>query len=247
MTEPIKQQPARDREGGPLLTVVVPVYNEAATLRTSVERLLKTDLPLPIDVVIVDDGSTDESTHTIEDLVRDGIVRLVRHESNRGKGAAVRTGIEQARGDFLTILDADLEYDPHDLAELLVPLVGGETRVTYGTRTFGGHAAYSFWYVLGNRFLALWASFLFNTWISDIETCFKVAETHLWRELDLRANGFDIEAEVTGKLLGAGHRIYEIPIRYKARSRQEGKKLTAADGLKAVWVLFRLRVRSSTT
>lgn len=231
-----------ERAGGSLLTVVVPAYNERATLRASIERLLKTSLPIPFEVVVVDDGSTDGTRESISDLVDDGQVRLVSHPKNRGKGAAIRTGIDHATGDFLTILDGDLEYDPADYRDLLVPLLSDEAAAAYGTRSFGSHTAYSFWYVLGNRFIALWASLLFNAWLTDVETCFKVAPTALWRSLDLRSKGFGIEAEVTGKLLKGGHLIYEIPIGYRARRREEGKKLNWTDGIAAVWILLRVRL-----
>src|SRR5690348_12364278 len=131
-----------------MLTVVVPVYNEERTLRASLERLLKTELPLPSEVIVVDDGSTDRGIDTITDLVDGGRVRLLRHERNQGKGAAIRTAIDAAAGDVLTILDADMEYSPSDYVALLEPIVSGEARVVYGTRTYRGHTAYSFWYVL---------------------------------------------------------------------------------------------------
>lgn len=225
-----------------LLTIVVPVFNEAATIRRSLDRLLKAEIPIPVEILVVDDGSVDESTGLISDLIEAGKVKLVRHQKNLGKGAAVRTGIDSAEGDVLTIFDADLEYDPNDYKTLLIPILEGEARVVYGTRSFGAHTAYSFWYVLGNRFLGFWASFLFNTWISDIETCFKVAETQIWRSLRLRSRGFGIEAEATGKFLREGYRIYEIPIQYRARSREEGKKLQWTDGVAALWILFKIRL-----
>jgi glycosyltransferase involved in cell wall biosynthesis len=224
------------------LTVVMPVYNERATLRPALDRLLKTHLPVPVEVVVVDDGSTDGSVEVIEDLEGSGDVRLIRHRHNRGKGAAVRTGLEAATGDFATVCDADLEYDPADYRDLLAPLLEGEARVVYGTRTFGAHTAYSFWYVLGNKLLGLWASFLFNTWLSDVETCFKMARTDLWRSLGIRSRGFGIEAEATAKFLRKGERIYEVPIEYRARSRDEGKKLRWTDGVEALWLLLRVRL-----
>lgn len=227
------------------LTVIVPVYNELRTLRPAVERLLKADLPLPLDVVVVDDGSTDGSARQIADLIDSGAVRLERHADNRGKGAAIRSGIALAKGDLLTIMDADLEYDPVDYRLLLDPIIKKETRIVYGTRSFGSHTAYSFWYVVGNRFVSLWASFLFNGWLSDVETCFKIAPTHVWRDLNLTSRGFAVEAEVTGKLLKAGLRIYEVPIRYRARGRSEGKKLTARDGFIALITLLRIRFFSN--
>ena len=225
-----------------LLTVVVPVHNEARTVRGALDRLLKADLPLPLEVIVVDDGSTDGSHEAIADLVDAGAIRLVRHERNRGKGAAVRTGIARAAGDVVTIFDADLEYKPEEYGALLEPIRQGEARVVYGTRSFGGHTAFSFWYVLGNRFVTLWASLLYNTWLSDIETCFKMATTQMWRSLDLRENGFGIEAEATGKFLRFGERIYEVPISYRARSREEGKHLRWTDGVAAVWILLRVRL-----
>jgi dolichol-phosphate hexosyltransferase len=227
-----------------LLTLVMPVYNERATLRPAVERLLKTQLSLPVELVVVDDGSEDGSLDKVADL-RGERVRLIRHRRNGGKGAAIRTGIEAARGDLLGILDADLEYDPADYEGLLRPILEEEAEVVYGTRAFGAHTAFSFWYVVGNKLVNLWASFLYNSWLSDVYTCFKLAPTPLWRSLDLRAPGFGIEAEATGKFLARGHQIYEVPITYRARGRQEGKKIRAADGVKALWVLLRLRARGS--
>ena len=227
--------------GAHLLTVVMPVYNERSTLRAAVERLLKTDLPLPIELVVVDDGSTDDSLAAIADIADGDRVRLVRHQRNAGKGAAVRTGIAVARGDLLTILDADLEYDPGDYKRLVEPILTGEARVTYGTRGFGAHTAFSFWYVVGNRFINLWASLLFNTWLSDLATCLKVAPTELWRRLELRTRGFDIDAEATARFLGLGERIFEVPISYRARPREEGKKVHWSDGLRHMWALARIR------
>ena len=224
------------------LSVVMPVFNERATLRPALDRLLKTQLQVPFEVIVVDDGSTDGSVEVIEDLTASGDVRLVRHRLNRGKGAAIRTGLEAATGDIATVCDADLEYDPADYRHLLTPLLDGEARVVYGTRTFGAHTAYSFWYVLGNKLLGLWASFLFNTWLSDVETCFKMARTDLWRSLGIRSRGFGIEAEATAKFLRKGERIYEVPIEYRARSRSEGKKLRWTDGVDALWLLLRVRL-----
>ena len=233
----------------PSLTVVMPVLNERATLRRAVKRMLDTELPIPLELLVVDDGSTDGCLDTIADLVSgsgaDGqsSLRIVRHERNQGKGAAVRTGIREASGSILTILDADLEYDPADYNDLLRPMLAGETRVVYGTRQFGAHTAYSFWYVMGNKMLAFFASLLYDTWLTDVETCFKMANTEIWRSLDLRSDGFEIEVEFTGKVLRSGERIFEQPISYKARGREEGKKLQWTDGVRALWVLTRIRAR----
>lgn len=223
------------------LTVVMPCYNERATLRTALDRLLAVEMPLPTEVLVVDDGSTDGCIDTIKDMVEDGRVRLVQQERNQGKGAALQRGFAEADGDLLTILDADLEYDPSDFPELVRLILNGETRVVYGARTYGGHAAYSFWFVLGNKFLAMWASMLFDAWLTDIETCLKVAPTELWRQVNITSSGFGIEAEVTGKLLKMGERIFEHPISYRARGREEGKKIQWTDGLEALWILARIR------
>ncbi|MGH2731967.1 MAG: glycosyltransferase family 2 protein [Actinomycetota bacterium] len=220
----------------------MPVYNERARLRASLERLLKAELPLPVEILVVDDGSQDDGVSTIGDFVEAGRVRLIRHERNQGKGAAVRTGIAQASGDVLTIYDADLEYEPSDLRRLLELIVEGEAEVVYGTRSFGAHSAYSFWYVLGNRAVSFWTSFLFNTWLSDIETCFKVAKTSVWRSLRLRSRGFGLEAEVTARFLKAGYRIFEAPISYRARTREEGKKLRWTDGIAALRITLGVRL-----
>ena len=224
------------------LTLAMPVYNERATLHRALKQLLDTKLPVDLEVLVVDDGSTDGCLDTIADLVEAGAVKVIRHDRNRGKGAALRTAIGAATGDLIGVLDADLEYHPEQYIQLLEPILNGETRVAYGTREFGGHSAYSFWYVIGNRALAFTASFLFDTWLTDVETCFKVAEAQLWRSLDLRSDGFDIEVEATAKFLRAGERIYEAPISYRARSRAEGKKLGWKDGVRALWVLARIRV-----
>jgi dolichol-phosphate hexosyltransferase len=227
---------------GRLLTVIMPVFNERATLRAAAERMLKTDLQLPVELVVVDDGSTDGSAETVADLADGERLRVLRHRRNRGKGAAIRTGLEAANGDITTILDADLEYDPSDLGTLLEPMLSGDATVVYGTRSFGAHTAFSFWYVIGNKVLALWAGFLFNSWLSDVETCFKMAGTSVWRNLGLRSDDFGIEAEMTARVLRTGHRIYEVPIGYRARTRVEGKKLSWTDGVRALWILFRIRL-----
>jgi glycosyltransferase involved in cell wall biosynthesis len=221
----------------------MPVYNERDTLRTALDRLLAVEMPIPTEVLVVDDGSTDGCTDTIADLVEAGRVRLLTQRPNQGKGAALRRGIAEAEGDLLTILDADLEYDPGDFPALLQPILDGDARVVYGARSYGGHAAYSFWFVVGNKMLALWASLLFDAWLTDIETCLKVAPTSTWRSVDLRSDGFGIEAELTGKLLARRERIFEVPISYRARGREEGKKIQWTDGVAALWILARIRLR----
>ncbi|MGQ0679054.1 MAG: glycosyltransferase family 2 protein [Actinomycetota bacterium] len=224
------------------LTVLMPVLNEVDTLRPAIERLLKTELPLPVEVVVIDDGSTDGSLESIEELVSAGLVRTVRHQVNLGKGAALRTGLKEATGDLVTVLDADLEYDPADYRSMIRAVVDEGAEVVYGTRSFSSHSAYSFWYVIGNKAVSFWASLLFDSWLSDLETCFKMAWRDVWQSLKLKESGFGIEAEVTGRFLGCGYRIHEVPIRYKARGREEGKKLNWTDGVVALVVLLRVRI-----
>jgi glycosyltransferase involved in cell wall biosynthesis len=227
---------------GATLSIVMPVFNERATLRTAVERVLKTAFSVPFELIVVDDGSTDGSLDTISDLADGHRVRLIRRGRNQGKGAALRTGLQAAAGELLTVFDADLEYDPADLEALLRPILAGEAAVTYGTRAFGSHTAYSFWYVVGNKAVNLWASLLFDVWLSDVYTCLKMAPTEVWRELDLRSDGFGVEAEVTAKLLRRGERVFEVPASYRARGRDEGKKILAADGLRGMGILLRVRL-----
>jgi len=221
------------------LSVVVPVYNEAATLASAVQRILDVSYPCDIELVVIDDGSVDGTDRVVAELPP-SVVRH-RHPLNRGKGAAVRTGVDIATGDYVIICDADLEYAPSDIPALLQPVLAGEAQVVFGTRTFGSHTAYSFWYVVGNWAVTMVANVLFNAWLSDLETCFKLMPLELYRQLDLRQEGFGVEPEITAKLLRRGVRPFEVPITYRARSREEGKKLTWQDGAKALWILARIR------
>jgi glycosyltransferase involved in cell wall biosynthesis len=224
------------------LSILMPVYNESATLLMAVKRVLDVDYPCEIELVAVDDGSADNSLSLLRSF-DDTRLRVIAHERNRGKGAAIRTASEAATGDYMIICDADLEYRPEEIPTLLAPVIAGDAEVVYGTRSFGSHNAYSYWYVLGNRGVTLAANLLFNCYISDLETCFKLMPTALYRRLDIRAAGFGMEAQVTARLLKSGFRPYEVPISYRARSREEGKKLTWRDGVEALWILSRERVR----
>jgi glycosyltransferase involved in cell wall biosynthesis len=225
------------------LSVLVPVYNEAATVTAALKRILDVEFPCEVEVVVVDDGSTDATAELLA-VVQDPRARVLHHPVNRGKGAAIRTAAEAATGDYMIICDADLEYAPEEIPKLLAPVLAGEAVIVYGTRSFGSHTAYSFWYVLGNKTVTMFANVVYDCWISDLETCFKLMPLPLYRELDIRSAGFGMEAEVTGKLLGRGLRPFEVPISYKARTREEGKKLTWKDGVEALWILARERVRS---
>lgn len=224
----------------PTLSVLIPIYNEESSL----ERVLDAveERAEVSEIVIVDDGSTDRTAEILAAREFRVPTHLIRHERNSGKGSAIRTAIARASSELALIQDADLEYDPADYPQLLAPFDRPNVTVVYGSRSFSAHSAYSFWFVMGNKLVTLWTNLLFNTYISDVETCYKVMPVAVWRSLDLRANRFDIEPEVTGKLLRRGHRIYEVPISYAARSRAEGKKLTWRDGVRATYVLLRIRL-----
>ena len=229
---------------GPALSVLMPVFNERQTLETAIERVLAIEPEVVggLELVIVDDGSIDGTSELLERTAWPDNVRFLHHDRNRGKGAAVRTALEQANGEYSTILDADLEYDPGNFPSLLRPLVSGDAEAVYGVRGFQAHSAYSFWYVVGNKAVTLAANVLYNAWLSDLMTCHKVMGTSLFQSLPLRTRGFAIEAEITARLLQAGARIYEVPITYRARSREEGKKLTAGDGFRVLATLARCRL-----
>jgi glycosyltransferase involved in cell wall biosynthesis len=238
MAAPVQPEPERVE-----LSVLVPAYNEAATVEAALERVLMADLGVEsAEVVVVDDGSTDGTREALRGRDWPAEVRVVNHERNRGKGAALRTALAEARGRWTTILDADLEYDPASIAELIAPLRAGTADAVYGIRGFQAHSSYSFWYVAGNKAVSLAANVLYNSWLADIMTCHKLIPTELFRSLALREPGFAIEAEITARLLQSGARIYEVPIVYAARTREEGKKLTGRDGLRVLRTLVRCRL-----
>jgi dolichol-phosphate hexosyltransferase len=225
------------------LSILMPVYNEYATLAAAVKEVLEVDYPCSFELLIVDDGSTDGTRDLYPSLADDPRVVVRMHEQNQGKGGAIRTAAREATGDYMIICDADLEYSPAQIPSLLAPVIAGDATVVYGTRTFGSHNAYSYVYVLGNKGVTTAANVLFNCYISDLETCFKLIPTELYRDLRVRSAGFGMEAEITGKLLRRGVRPYEVPISYKARTREQGKKLTMWDGVEALGILARERLR----
>ena len=223
------------------LTIAVPVYNERERVERALKELLAVEFAIETEILVVDDGSKDGTSELVESLELPQNVRLVRHPKNKGKGAALRTALDNATGDIFVPFDADLEYDPSDLARLLTSFLHENVPVVYGTRAFGSHTAFSFWYVMGNKMIVLWANIFFNSYISDLETCYKMVKTDVLRSLKLKSDSFAIEAEVTAKLLKKGFRPLEVPISYRARSREQGKKIQWWDGVIALWTIFRIR------
>jgi glycosyltransferase involved in cell wall biosynthesis len=204
--------------------------------------VLDIELPQEFELIVVDDGSTDGTREILRARSWDDRVRLIEHEHNRGKGAAVQTALAAARGEFSCIFDADLEYDPEDLARLMPPLLDGSTNVCFGVRAFDGYTSHSFLFVMGNKGVTLACNVLFNVYLHDIMTCHKMIRTSVLRSLDLHANGFTIEPEITARLVRQGERIFEVPVSYRARSDAEGKKLTARDGFRVLGTLIRCRL-----
>ena len=226
----------------PQLSVLMPVFNEVGTVERAIGEVLDADIGVSLELIVVDDGSTDGTRELLSAREWPDQVRLFEHESNQGKGAAVRTALQHANGGVSAIMDADLEYDPEDLATLLPPLNEGVSNAVFGVRAFDGYTSHSFMYVLGNKGVTLAANILFNVYLRDLMTCHKVIRTDVFRALPLQARGFDIEPEIAARLLQRGERIFEVPVRYKARASDEGKKLTSVDGFRVLRTLLRCRL-----
>jgi glycosyltransferase involved in cell wall biosynthesis len=233
-----------DGAGAPVridkLSVIVPVFNERNTVAEIVRRMRSVDLPVEREIVVVDDGS-DDGTRAVLTQLADSTVRIVKHGVNRGKGAAIRTGLENSTGDVVLVQDADLEYDPEDWPKLLAPILKGRARVVYGSRFTGERRNMLFLHWVGNRFLSLVTNVLYNSTLSDMETCYKLFQRDVLDGVQLRANRFDFEPEFTAKVLRRGIRIYEVPISYAGRELHEGKKITWRDGISALWTLVKYR------
>lgn len=226
----------------PVLSVIMPVYNESATLRAVIERVLALDIGVDIDLIAVDDGSSDDSVEILR-AVEDPRLRTVIHPQNRGKGAAIRSGLATAEGDIVVIQDADLEYDPAQWEALLQPVLRGEVDVVYGSRFLGDAAGMRWQNRFANQGLTAMTRLLFGTAITDMETCYKMMRLEVVRDLDLEAERFDIEPEITARLLRRGVAIHEMPIAYEARTHDEGKKIGYRDGLAAIATLIKWRLR----
>jgi glycosyltransferase involved in cell wall biosynthesis len=224
------------------LSVIVPVFNERNTVAEILRRMRRVQLPVELEIIVVNDASSD-GTDKVLAALEDSTVRVVHHPTNQGKGAAIRTGMQHARGDLLLVQDADLEYDPEDWPKLLAPIMRGKSRVVYGSRFTGERKDMLPLHWIGNRFLSLVTNVLYGTTLSDMETCYKLFDRSILAGITIEADRFDFEPEITAKVLRRGHRIYEVPISYAGREYDEGKKITWRDGFAALWTLVKYRFR----
>ena len=224
------------------LSVLVPVYNERATVGEIIRRMRGVQLPgdLDLEIVVVDDGSTD-GTDKILAAIEDSTVMVLRHDANQGKAACIRTALPKAHGDIVLVQDADLEYDPEDWPSLLAPLLKGRAKVVYGSRFLGAHQTTGYWTHLGNRFLSIVTDVLYNTNLSDVQTCYKLFDRAVLDGIIIESERFDFEPEVTAKLLRQGIRIYEVPISFAGRAQDEGQKFATRDTARALAALVRFR------
>jgi glycosyltransferase involved in cell wall biosynthesis len=225
-----------------LLSILVPVYNEATTVQQVIQRLLEIPLPVPREIIVIDDGSTDGTGQLLDPSAAvTGVLSIVHARPNGGKGSALRIGLGLARGTIIAIQDADLELDPVQLAALVQPILDGEAEVVYGSRFLNGRPAGTWLSIAANRVLTGVTNVLFGGRLTDMETCYKVMRTPIARGLGLESNRFDIEPEITAKLLRQGRRIIERPVRFDPRGRASGKKIGWRDGVHAIAVLVKYR------
>lgn len=223
------------------LSVIIPCYNEQATIKEILRQVLATGRAL--EIIVVDDGSSDGTRDILAEFDGHEIVKVILHEKNQGKGAAVRTGLGHATGDVMLIQDADLEYDPREYDKLIQPIEEGRAKAVYGSRFLGGpRRTMFFWHMVGNRFLTLVTNVLFDTILSDMETCYKVFTADLAKNLNLKSHGWGFDPEITAKILRQGVRIYEVPISYAGREFYEGKKVSWRDGFTVLWTLIKYRL-----
>jgi glycosyltransferase involved in cell wall biosynthesis len=223
----------------PLLSVVMPVYNERTTIDEIIRRVLA--VPIRTQLIVVDDGSTDGTRDILTALAAELPFMLIFQPANAGKGAALRRGFQEVTGDLVVIQDADLEYSPEEFPGLIELIVEGRADVVYGSRFLGRHRVFMFSHYVGNVVVTFLTNVLYNTMLSDMETCYKVMRTEVLRSMTLDSNGFGIEPELTAKIFKRGYRVYEVPITYDGRNYDEGKKITWRDGFVALWVLLKYR------
>ena len=224
-----------------LISIVVPVFNEARTVAAVIERLLAIDLPAPREILVVNDGSTDGTREVLDGITPRPELRIIHAAKNGGKGSAIRIGFAQATGTIVAIQDADLELDPAQLAELVQPIIDGRSRVVYGSRFLAGRPDAPWLSIVANQVLTGVTNLLFGGRLTDMETCYKLMTAEIAKSLNLESNRFDIEPEITAKLLRDGHTILELPIRFEPRSRAQGKKIGWKDGVRAIQVLVKYR------
>jgi glycosyltransferase involved in cell wall biosynthesis len=232
--------PEIDTGGYTKLSVIVPIFNERNTVVEIMRRMRVVELPIEREFILVDDGSSDGTRQVLQQL-GDSTVRVISHPANRGKGAAIRTALEHVSGDLVLIQDADLEYDPEDWPKLLAPIFRGKATVVYGSRFTGERRNMLFLHWMGNRLLSLTTNVLYNTTLSDMETCYKLFDRRVFDGVTIRSDRFDFEPEITAKVLRKGVRIYEVPISYAGREFHEGKKITWRDGFAALYALVKFR------
>jgi glycosyltransferase involved in cell wall biosynthesis len=223
----------------PLLSVVMPAYNEEATIEEIIRRVLA--VPMRIELIVVDDGSKDRTREILGRLHEAYGFKLILQPRNQGKGAALRRGFSEVTGDLVIIQDADLEYSPEEFPQLVELIAQGRADVVYGSRFLGRHRVFLFTHYLGNRLLTFLTNVMYNTMLTDMETCYKVMRTEVLRSMTLKSDGFGIEPELTAKIFKRGYRVYEIPITYDGRGYDEGKKISWRDGVVALWVLLKYR------
>ncbi len=221
------------------LSVIIPVYDEENTIQEILRQVRA--VGIVDEIIVVDDGSTDKTRALLKLEESQPCTTVIYQPFNQGKGAAVRAGIDKATGDILLIQDADLEYDPRDYPAMIRPIVEGRVKVAYGSRFLGPRKAMMFWHMLGNKALTLLTNVLYNTILSDMETCYKAFRADVIKSIPLHSKRFEFEAEITAKVLKRGHRIFEVPISYYGREYTEGKKITWREGPKAVWTLIKYR------
>ena len=227
-----------------LLSIIIPVYNEVLTLEGLVKKVRSVDLPLlniTTEIVVIDDCSQDGTLEVARKLAEEGKIRLIRHDKNQGKGAALQSGFQGAKGDIILIQDADLEYDPEEYPKLLRPIIEGKADVVYGSRFLGGepHRVLYFWHYVGNMFLTLLSNMMTNLNLTDMVTCYKVFRSEVLRSISLKEKRFGFEPEVTAKVARLGCRIYEVGISYTGRTYDEGKKINWKDGAWALWCIIK--------